>query len=46
MIDPMREPLEGVVEGDQAEIAFREGDAFFEPGAAAQYPRHRRGRSD
>jgi len=30
MVDPDREPLEGVVEVDQAEIAFREGDAFFE----------------
>ena len=36
MIDPMREPLEGVVEIDQAEIPFREGDAFFEPGAAGK----------
>jgi len=36
MIDPMREPLEGVVEVDQAEIPFREGDAFFEPGAAGK----------
>src|ERR1700688_4926245 len=32
MVDPNREPLEGVVEVDQAEIPFREGDAFFEPG--------------
>jgi transposase-like protein len=29
MVDPDREPLEGVVEVDQAEIPFREGDAFF-----------------
>ena len=36
MIDPMREPLEGAVEIDQAEIPFREGDAFFEPGAAGK----------
>jgi len=36
MIDPMREPLEGVVEIDQAQIPFREGDAFFEPGAAGK----------
>jgi ISXO2-like transposase domain/Transposase zinc-ribbon domain len=36
MIDPMREPLEGVVEIDQAEMPFREGDAFFEPGAAGK----------
>ena len=34
MVDPDREPLEGVVEVDQAEIPFREGDAFFEPGSA------------
>ena len=31
MVDPDRELLEGVVEVDQAEIPFREGDAFFEP---------------
>ena len=31
MVDPDREPLEGVVEVDQAEMPFREGDAFFEP---------------
>jgi transposase-like protein len=36
MIDPNREPLERVVEVDQAEIPFREGDAFFEPGAAGK----------
>ena len=36
MIDPMREPLEGVVEVDQAEIPFREGDAFFSPGGAGK----------
>ena len=36
MIDPNREPLEGVVEVDQAEIPFREGDAFFEPGNAGK----------
>src|ERR1700688_3097059 len=36
MVDPNREPLEGVVEVDQAEIPFREGDAFFEPGNAAK----------
>src|ERR1017187_2059123 len=34
MVDPNRKPLEGVVEVDQAEIPFREGDAFFEPGNA------------
>lgn len=32
MVDPDREPLEGVVEVDQTEIPFREGDAFFERG--------------
>jgi hypothetical protein len=31
MVDPERDPLEGVVDVDQAEIPFREGDAFFEP---------------
>src|SRR5580658_617830 len=36
MVDPERDPLEGVVEVDQAEIPFREGDAFFEPGNAAR----------
>ena len=36
MVDPDREPLEGVVEVDQAEIPFREGDAFFEPGDAGK----------
>ena len=36
MVDPDREPLEGVVEVDQAEIPFREGDAFFEPGNAGK----------
>ena len=34
MVDPNRAPLEGVVEVDQAEIPFRAGDAFFEPGNA------------
>ena len=34
MVDPNRDLLEGVVEIDQAEIPFSEGDAFFEPGAA------------
>jgi hypothetical protein len=28
MVDPNREPLKGVVEVDQAEIPFREGDTF------------------
>jgi transposase-like protein len=32
MVDPNRDPLEGVVEVDQAEIPFRGGNAFFEPG--------------
>src|SRR5271163_3919842 len=36
MVDPDRNPLEGVVEVDQAEIPFREGDAFFEPGNAGK----------
>src|SRR5271167_2452700 len=36
MVDPDREPLEGVVEVDQAEIPFREGDTFFEPGNAGK----------
>jgi hypothetical protein len=36
MIDPNREPLEGVVEVDQTEIPFRVGDAFFEPGYAGK----------
>jgi transposase-like protein len=36
MVDPDRERLEGVVEIDQAEIPFREGDAFFEAGNAGK----------
>jgi predicted RNA-binding Zn-ribbon protein involved in translation (DUF1610 family) len=36
MVDPERDSLEGVVEVDQAEIPFREGDAFFESGNAAK----------
>ena len=36
MLDPDREPLEGVVEIDQAEIPFRECDAFFETGSAGK----------
>jgi len=36
MVDPDRELLEGVVEVDQAEIPFREGDAFFKPGIAGK----------
>src|SRR5665213_242727 len=36
MVDPERDPLEGVVEVDQTEIPFREGDAFFERGNAGK----------
>jgi len=36
MLDPDREPLEGVVELDQAEIPFREGDTFLEGGSAGK----------
>jgi transposase-like protein len=36
MVDPNREPLEGVVEVDQAEIPFRAGDTFFDPGNAGK----------
>jgi transposase-like protein len=36
MIDPLRERLEGVVEVDQAEIPYRVGDTFFEPGNAGK----------
>jgi len=36
MVNPDRDPLEGVVEVDQAEIAFREGDALFEPSNAGK----------
>src|SRR5271168_3062191 len=31
MVNPSREPLEGVVEVDQTEIPFRADDAFFDP---------------
>jgi len=31
MIDPQREPLEGVVEVDQAELSFRADNSFFDP---------------
>jgi predicted RNA-binding Zn-ribbon protein involved in translation (DUF1610 family)/transposase-like protein len=31
MVDPEREPLEGVVEVDQAEVPFRTDDSFFDP---------------
>jgi transposase-like protein len=36
MLNPDREPLEGVVEIDQVEIPFREGDTFFERGNAGK----------
>ena len=36
MVDPNRDPLEGVVEVDQAEIPFRAGDAFFDPGKSGK----------
>ena len=36
MVDPDREPLQGVVEVDQAEIPFREGDTAFDPGNAGK----------
>jgi predicted RNA-binding Zn-ribbon protein involved in translation (DUF1610 family) len=36
MVDPDREPLEGVVEVDQTEIPFRAGDTFFDPGNAGK----------
>jgi predicted RNA-binding Zn-ribbon protein involved in translation (DUF1610 family) len=36
MVDPDRELLEGVVEVDQAEIPFRAGNAFFDPGKAGK----------
>jgi hypothetical protein len=36
MVDPDREPLEGVVEVDQTEIPFREGDAVLGRGNAGK----------
>jgi predicted RNA-binding Zn-ribbon protein involved in translation (DUF1610 family) len=36
MVDPDREPLQGVVEVDQTEISFREGDTFLERGNAGK----------
>ena len=36
MANPNRDPLEGVVEVDQAEIPFRVGDTFLEPGNAGK----------
>lgn len=35
MVDPEREHLEGVVEVDQAEIPFRAGNGFFDPGGSS-----------
>ena len=52
MIDPQREPLEGVVEVDQTEIPFRADNSFFDPaksgkiliaGAVGDRPRHKPG---
>src|SRR5215813_209850 len=36
MLDPHREPLEGVAEVDQAEIPFRADNRFFDPGKSAK----------
>lgn len=36
MVDPNRQPLEGVVEVDQAEIPFRAGDTLFDPGKSGK----------
>jgi transposase-like protein len=36
MVDPDREPLEGVVEVDQAEIPYRQGNTMFDPGNAGK----------
>jgi transposase-like protein len=36
MLDPDREPLEGVVEVDQVEMPFREGDTFLQRGNAGK----------
>ena len=36
MVDPDRDPLGGVVEVDQAEIPFRAGNSFFDPGNAGK----------
>ena len=36
MVMSNREPLQGVVDVDQAEISFRVGDTFFEPGNAGK----------
>jgi hypothetical protein len=54
MIDPQREPLEGVVEVDQAEIPFRADNSFFDPvksgkiliaGAVEVIDRHKSGQA-
>ena len=39
MVDPDREPLEGVVEVDQAEIPFRAGDTFLRSRQCRENPR-------
>ena len=36
MVDPDREPLEGVVEVDQTEMPFRSDDSFFDPGKSGK----------
>src|SRR6201996_5187575 len=36
MIDPQREPLEGVVEVDQTEIPFRTDNSFFDPATSGK----------
>src|SRR5690349_14815254 len=36
MIDPQREPLEGVVEIDQTEIPFRTDNSFFDPATSGK----------
>jgi hypothetical protein len=36
MVDPNREPIEGVVEIDHTKIQFRVGDTFFDPGDAGK----------
>ena len=45
MADRNRDPLEGVVEVDQAEIPFREGDGFFDR-QCGQNPSDRSRRGD
>ena len=41
MVAPGRQPLEGVVEVDQAEMPFRADDTFFDPGKVRQNPYRR-----